>query len=100
MNKRLIAVAVAGALVLGGAGIAGLALTGSSSPAEAASDSQKSSGGLQKKRTFGWRKKGRAHVQMKSMLAPVKRSSRSKRCLLYTSPSPRDQRGSRMPSSA
>ena len=26
--------------------------------------------------------------------------SRNKRCLLYTSPSPRDQRGSRMPSSA
>ena len=25
---------------------------------------------------------------------------RAKRCLLYTSPSPRDQRGSRMPSSA
>ena len=28
------------------------------------------------------------------------RSGRPKRCLLYTSPSPRDQRGSRMPSSA
>ena len=27
-------------------------------------------------------------------------AEQSKRCLLYTSPSPRDQRGSRMPSSA
>ena len=27
-------------------------------------------------------------------------ATRLKRCLLYTSPSPRDQRGSRMPSSA
>ena len=27
-------------------------------------------------------------------------SSQKKNCLLYTSPSPRDQRGSRMPSSA
>ena len=30
----------------------------------------------------------------------VTRPSDSKDCLLYTSPSPRDQRGSRMPSSA
>ena len=29
-----------------------------------------------------------------------KREARKKACLLYTSPSPRDQRGSRMPSSA
>ena len=28
------------------------------------------------------------------------RNKRSETCLLYTSPSPRDQRGSRMPSSA
>ena len=31
---------------------------------------------------------------------PPKKSPKSKTCLLYTSPSPRDQRGSRMPSSA
>ena len=30
----------------------------------------------------------------------LKSDSRVKSCLLYTSPSPRDQRGSRMPSSA
>ena len=30
----------------------------------------------------------------------MKRYARSYNCLLYTSPSPRDQRGSRMPSSA
>lgn len=32
-----------------------------------------------KKRTFGLRKKGRGHVQMKSMIAPVRKSARSKR---------------------
>ena len=32
--------------------------------------------------------------------APVQDEMESKNCLLYTSPSPRDQRGSRMPSSA
>ena len=32
--------------------------------------------------------------------ATVEEAARSMRCLLYTSPSPRDQRGSRMPSSA
>ena len=31
---------------------------------------------------------------------PNKRKVETKDCLLYTSPSPRDQRGSRMPSSA
>ena len=31
---------------------------------------------------------------------PQERVARLQRCLLYTSPSPRDQRGSRMPSSA
>ena len=30
----------------------------------------------------------------------IKNANMSKVCLLYTSPSPRDQRGSRMPSSA
>ena len=30
----------------------------------------------------------------------ISRTTRYKACLLYTSPSPRDQRGSRMPSSA
>ena len=32
--------------------------------------------------------------------APIDRNDYTKACLLYTSPSPRDQRGSRMPSSA
>ena len=32
--------------------------------------------------------------------APPKKKAATKACLLYTSPSPRDQRGSRMPSSA
>ena len=32
--------------------------------------------------------------------AEKRKLSRPKACLLYTSPSPRDQRGSRMPSSA
>ena len=32
--------------------------------------------------------------------APTKKVTKKKACLLYTSPSPRDQRGSRMPSSA
>ena len=32
--------------------------------------------------------------------AEAQRESEAKDCLLYTSPSPRDQRGSRMPSSA
>ena len=39
----------------------------------------------------------------KAMIAAVEKSLITKRfnvCLLYTSPSPRDQRGSRMPSSA
>ena len=31
---------------------------------------------------------------------PVEATARNNHCLLYTSPSPRDQRGSRMPSSA
>ena len=34
------------------------------------------------------------------LLGLVKAIGQSKSCLLYTSPSPRDQRGSRMPSSA
>ncbi len=47
-------------------------------PADAASDNNKAEE-LQKKRTFGWRKKGEAHVQMKSVLAPVKPKKTSKR---------------------
>ncbi len=47
-------------------------------PADAASDDNKAQE-LQKKRTFGWRKKGEAHVQMKSVLAPVKPKKNSKR---------------------
>ena len=38
--------------------------------------------------------------RLEDMLASENGSSRKKGCLLYTSPSPRDQRGSRMPSSA
>ena len=34
------------------------------------------------------------------LLIPASRSTEDESCLLYTSPSPRDQRGSRMPSSA
>ena len=34
------------------------------------------------------------------LLRECERAKREKHCLLYTSPSPRDQRGSRMPSSA
>ena len=34
------------------------------------------------------------------MMAVIKALEALKNCLLYTSPSPRDQRGSRMPSSA
>ena len=36
----------------------------------------------------------------KNVLVEVVAGESSKSCLLYTSPSPRDQRGSRMPSSA
>ena len=38
------------------------------------------------------------HQQLPSVLTPTGSSTNT--CLLYTSPSPRDQRGSRMPSSA
>ena len=37
---------------------------------------------------------------LKGMLSDAGTCDRCGRCLLYTSPSPRDQRGSRMPSSA
>ena len=44
---------------------------------------------------------GRLGVSTKSLYDWVKRyGDKSDSCLLYTSPSPRDQRGSRMPSSA
>ena len=39
-------------------------------------------------------------VAQPAVIAEVKKASPSKGCLLYTSPSPRDQRGARMPSSA
>ena len=42
-------------------------------------------------------KDSRQHFEHFVGAAPV---ARAERCLLYTSPSPRDQRGSRMPSSA
>ena len=38
--------------------------------------------------------------RLTNMNAVASQKQQSKRCLLYTSPSPRDQRGSRMPSSA
>ena len=50
--------------------------------------------------------KGKAQQAKKAKRSKPKRQSaasqkgKAKRCLLYTSPSPRDQRGSRMPSSA
>ena len=39
-------------------------------------------------------------VAARSAVNPLEVNARSAFCLLYTSPSPRDQRGSRMPSSA
>ena len=47
-------------------------------------------------RVFGKRGDGRIPVALKILLFPYLFYT----CLLYTSPSPRDQRGSRMPSSA
>ena len=42
--------------------------------------------------------------ELRDKLSPhcsvIEKKGRQKTCLLYTSPSPRDQRGSRMPSSA
>ena len=38
--------------------------------------------------------------EVADLSSPMKHMLPSKDCLLYTSPSPRDQRGSRMPSSA
>ncbi len=51
---------------------------GVTTPADAASDQNKAQE-LQKKRTFGYRKKGEALLQMKSVLAPVKPKKSSKR---------------------
>ena len=42
----------------------------------------------------------RAAARIDKTLLRRKAARRSRSCLLYTSPSPRDQRGSRMPSSA
>ena len=42
----------------------------------------------------------RAATLVKKLLTFSRKATRRKDCLLYTSPSPRDQRGSRMPSSA
>ena len=39
-------------------------------------------------------------TRVMDMFAPIGKGQRGMICLLYTSPSPRDQRGSRMPSSA
>jgi len=47
--------------------------------AMAAGDAAAASGSVSKKRTFGLRKEGRGHVQLKSMIAPVRKSARSKR---------------------
>ena len=41
-----------------------------------------------------------AHAYTKGLLSSIPRLDYERNCLLYTSPSPRDQRGSRMPSSA
>ena len=42
----------------------------------------------------------RDEYMTQSLLSRLSELPRSEPCLLYTSPSPRDQRGSRMPSSA
>ena len=48
-----------------------------------------------------WAAKGTALLGVKAVISEsFERIHRSNLCLLYTSPSPRDQRGSRMPSSA
>ena len=46
------------------------------------------------------KKAGLSGVQLKRKLQAGRRAKERMVCLLYTSPSPRDQRGSRMPSSA
>jgi len=37
------------------------------------------SAGVEKKRSFGLRKEGEAHIQMRSMMAPIKKTAKSKR---------------------
>ena len=51
-------------------------------------------------REEGWRSLRRKKVPLVSFEGCKRRAARAAGCLLYTSPSPRDQRGSRMPSSA
>ena len=41
-----------------------------------------------------------AVLALRTLVSSVRDQGMQRRCLLYTSPSPRDQRGSRMPSSA
>ena len=52
--------------------------------------------GAKGKRSIAWP----AHVKMMAAAQPFISGAISKTCLLYTSPSPRDKRQSRMPSSA
>ena len=47
-----------------------------------------------------WRRKVRERLPEEGLILEVGCGPGSFACLLYTSPSPRDQRGSRMPSSA
>ena len=48
----------------------------------------------------GWREGGETHFHVTITAEAFEGKSRLQRCLLYTSPSPRDRQKSRMPSSA
>ena len=48
----------------------------------------------------GWRARGLVRDRLRKRKLDAPAFEQAKACLLYTSPSPRDQRGSRMPSSA
>ncbi len=65
--------------VLVAAAVGAAAVLGVDGPTAGAQTKEKKTEELQKKRTFGWRKKGRAHVQMRSVMAPVKPRKSSKR---------------------
>ena len=58
--------------------------------------SASSLGAVDADQMFAWKRKGFSDVRLSQLL----NTTEDELCLLYTSPSPRDQRGSRMPSSA